>query len=85
MYLLEIKPFAEARDNMIGMMNEIILMIVCYSFLPFSEAYEIDVDTRIILGYFPIILASLYLVINLTLLSVFTVQNIFDYVKKKRR
>ena len=59
-------------------------MAVSYSFLPFSDSFDLDVDLRISLGYLPISLSLFFLLMNISVLVVDQIDKVKVFINRSR-
>ncbi|CDW81643.1 UNKNOWN [Stylonychia lemnae] len=66
-FIILVKPLNDPKQVKITIMNELMYTIICYSFLPFMDNnYFLDADLRERLGFIPIGLTLLYMILNLS-------------------
>eukprot|EP00347_Sterkiella_histriomuscorum_P006189 403353719 len=63
--ILILKPFDSPSRNYIELFNEICISVITYMFLMFTESFKLDSGIRINLGFLPLCMSVLYLVVNI--------------------
>jgi hypothetical protein len=71
-YVAYNQPFSSPGLNYLSVHNEIQLLLISTWYLEFTDNYEIEYDLRYELGYVPIALSLMFLVVNITYIIVQT-------------
>jgi len=65
-YLIYVKPFSTRSKNLLNIHNEIYLLVIATFFIIWTDAFEMKHDEKYTMGYIPIALCLLYLIVNLS-------------------
>ena len=62
--LLKCQPYKEKAQNYMEVFNECCFLFSCFAFVPFTDQYSLDSNVKINMGYLPIALSLLLLLVN---------------------
>eukprot|EP00347_Sterkiella_histriomuscorum_P007521 403348602 len=89
-YLIVLQPFEGKSKNNLETVNEIYVLIITYSMMPFSDAFDIQYSQKEQLGFMPIAFTLMFLLTNFSIIikqkmiSVYkALQNKFQGLKNK--
>ncbi|CDW81827.1 UNKNOWN [Stylonychia lemnae] len=69
-YITLSQPYQNKLANNLEIFNEIIFQVILYSMIVFSDHYVLDFELKIWIGYFPIALSIIFVMINIYLLCI---------------
>ena len=72
------KPYNDRTLNNLELFNEVIIQSILYNMIAFSDNYEIEPKLKMKIGFVPIALSVLFLVVNI---YVIMSQKMIDFVK----
>ena len=64
-FLTLYKPYKDKMSNNLEIFNEIIVQIILYNMIIFSDNYALDPELKMNLGNIPISLSLLFLLVNI--------------------
>eukprot|EP00347_Sterkiella_histriomuscorum_P011726 403371344 len=64
-YIAGFKPYQDWKTNIIEVFNELCILSVLMTFIPFSDAYNVSDDTLDYISYYPIAVVAIFMLVNI--------------------
>ena len=77
------KPYELRHQNNLEIINETFVLISCYCYLPFTEAFNPSFALKKQIGYYSIALTLLFFMMNMFYFFVLKIFGIIAYMKRK--